>query len=104
MAKRKKFTAAQLLKVQELALESAVEISIAVGSEGPRAFQSADTGGGGAASDVVRESIIAAATALSELEVDDDTLWSRHEWRDTCDAIAAVITTGGRVVVADLLQ
>lgn len=104
MAKRQKFTAEQQLKILELALESAVEISIAVGNEGSRAYEAADTQGGNAASDVVRENIIAAATTLSELEVRDEDLWSRHDWRDTCDAIADVITTGGRVVVADLLR
>lgn len=104
MAKRPKFTAAQQLRIRDLALESVVEISIAVGNEGARAFQSADTEGGGAPSDLVRENIIAAATALSELEVRDDTLWERYDWRETCDAIADVINAGGHVVVADLLR
>ena len=104
MTKRRQHPSVKKMKIQALALESVVEISIAVGNDGSKAFQAADTRNGNAPSDVVRENIIAAAMALSKFEVRDEDLWSRNDWRETCDAIAAVIVEGGVVDVPSLLR
>lgn len=97
-------TITQQLRIQTLALESAVEIAIAVGHEGARAFTSVDPRNPGAPSDVVREAILEAATELAELEVAREELWDRHDWRDTCDAIANVINRGDVAYVEQLLR
>ena len=46
--------------------------------------------------DMVREAIIEAGRGVAQLEVADRGLWERHDWRNTCDALAEAICSGVR--------
>lgn len=47
-----------------------------------------------AESDVMRDRLIEAAKMLSYMESDDRNLWERHDWRETCEAIAKRLNEG----------
>lgn len=46
--------------------------------------------------DMVRDAVVTAARDLSQLEAAEPKLWERHDWRNTCDALAEAICSGVR--------
>lgn len=44
--------------------------------------------------DVMRDRLIEAAKMLAYMEGDDRNLWDRHDWRETCEAIAKRLNEG----------
>jgi hypothetical protein len=83
----------------EALCESVAEVAVAVGEHGRRAYdamalhpEAARVSPG----DMVREAILAAGRGVAQFEVADRTLWERHDWRNTCDALAEAICSGVR--------
>ena len=83
----------------EAVCENVAQIAMAVGAEERRAYDAmalhpdAERVSPG---DLVREAILGAGRGLTQLEAVDQSLWERHDWRNTCDALAEAICSGVR--------
>ena len=83
----------------DLLCESVAEIAVAVGEYGRRAYDAMALHPDAARlspGDLVREAILVAGRGLATREMTDRTLWERHDWRNTCDALAEAICSGVR--------
>lgn len=83
----------------ETLCENVAEVAVAVGEHGRRAYDAMALHPDAARvspGDLVREAILAAGRGVAQLEVVDRTLWERHDWRNTCDALAEAICSGVR--------
>ncbi len=83
----------------DLLCENIAEIAVAVGEHGRRAYDAMallPDAAREAPGDLVRNAILEAGRGLAELEGTNPRVWERHDWRDTCDALAVAICSGVR--------
>lgn len=83
----------------EALCENVAEIAVAVGVEGRRAYDAMALHPDAARmspGDMVCEAILTAGRGVAQLEASHRGLWERHDWRNTCDALAEAICSGVR--------